>query len=109
MRSIRRAAGCVERIEPFLAQQVNGERRCPEDGRKRAIPHVETARKGPEGRHDQHCAVAREAAAAHGPPASSHAGHRMEVTGNLAPGAGWFVAKNQRADRERTAKTAADA
>jgi len=94
IRSIRRAAGCVEHIEPLITQQVNGESRRPEDARKCAIPHVETAREGPEGRHDQRCAVAREAAAAHAAAASSDAGHRMEVTGNLALGAGWFVAKN---------------
>src|SRR3954453_14015729 len=72
------------------------------------MPHVETARKGPVGRHEQRYPVARETAAAHGATASGHARHGMEVTGNLTLGAGWLVAKNQRADRERTAKAAAD-
>ena len=108
-RSIRRAAGCVERIEPLLAQQVHGERQRPEDARKGAMPHVEPACKGSEGRHHQPCAVACEAPSAHSTTTPSHAGDRMEVTGDLALGAGRFVAENQCADRERAAKSAADA
>jgi hypothetical protein len=88
---------------------MGGERERTEDVRESAMAHIKTARKGPEGRHDQACAVARETAPADGAPAASYAGDRMEVTGNLALGAGWFVAKNQAANRKRSAKAAADA
>src|SRR4030081_1342239 len=88
---------------------MGGERARTEDVRKSAMAHIETACEGPEGRHDQPCDVAGEAAPAHGATTPSHAGNRMEVTGDLTLGAGGFVAENQCADRERTAKAAADA
>jgi hypothetical protein len=39
----------------------------------------------------------------------THARDWMQVTGNLTLGAGWFVAKDQCTDRQRSSEAAADA
>src|SRR3981081_4934881 len=72
--SIRHAAGRRKRVEPPLAQQMGGERARTEDVRKSAMAHIETACEGPEGRHDQPCAVAGEAAPGTGAHTTSHTG-----------------------------------
>src|SRR5262249_12420019 len=82
--AIRQAPRGGERIEPPMSDQMRREIARAEHLRKRCLPDIESARVGPERRHNQPHTVAGEAAPRLGVTAEGDARDRVKMAGDLA-------------------------